>query len=511
MPAADGSEPVPMRRPAPNPPTLPTRGDITDRLATGAFTCSSYSPFIMGVSLPDDVLLYIAQYLEIDHLRGLLAVSRTFCHLAMRARYGAVVIEQLPSTYDDVYDNRMVRTARLRYCRTRIIGVIRFFRHFTCSLICALRDPFVARYVRSLTIKLCWSETPWENDRSIIIHRPTLVERHALAATVTALPAVDELVLDWMTMGNSQQPLDFFSAAWKHLAPRLRKLTLRATIFDLDCFTTAVELEPATSLEEIHIEMRASNTWNNPSHDLQFTREAATRRGLSALVPVIARSSSTLREFTAVISWQTLRDFSAALSELSAVDLPRLVRLTARGFNPDRRSTSLPCIAQPLCSMIERHASTLEELTLNWLSDANQIEVWLQSGRLPRLRKLVLYNEDPAVLVLHNEDPTVLEYDGIETPNAPTTLGRWFSCAPALQELSIRGRALGEEQLLSLVPSLAKCPSLRTIELRCHQLTAKVFHELLRACPSLVTLKCTASRWILQVPPSRITIDTWSN
>jgi hypothetical protein len=465
----------------------------------------------MGVSLPDDVLLYIAQYLEVDHLRGLLAVSRTFCHLAMKARYGAVVIKQLPSTYDDIYDNRMVRTARLRYCCTRIIGVIRFFRHCTCSLICALRDPFVARYVRSLAIKLCWSETPWENDRSIIIHRPTLVERHALAATVTALPAVDELTLDWMTMGDSQQPLEFFSAAWKHLAPCLRKLTLRTTIFDLDCLTTAAELEPATSLEAIYINMRARKTRNNPSHNIQLTREAATHRSLSALVPIIAKSSSTLKELTAVmVGWQALRDFSAALSELSAVDLPRLVRLTARDLSPHRRSTSLPCIAQPLCSMIQRHASNLEELTLNWLSDANQIEVWLQSGRLPRLRKLVLYNEDPAVLVLHNEDPAVLDYDGIETPNAPTTLGRWFSCAPALQELSIRGRPLGEGQLLSLVPALAKCPSLRTIELRYHQLTAKVFHELVRACPSLVTLKCTASRWILQVPPSRITIDTWS-
>jgi hypothetical protein len=330
-----------------------------------------------------------------------------------------------------------------------------------------------------------------------MIYNPTLDERHALAAAVTALPAVDELVLDWNIMGDSQQPLEFFSAAWKHLAPRLRKLTLRTTIFDLDCFTTAAELEPAIYLEEIHIEMRGSSTRNDLRYDIQLTEAATTHRSLSALVPVIAKSSSTLKDFTAVIGWQALRDFSVALSELSAVDLPRLVRLTALGSNAYGRSPSLSYIGQPLCSMIQRHADTLEELSLNWSSDANQLEVWLQSGRLPRLRKLLLYNEDH----------TVLDYDDIENPYTPTTLGRWFSCAPVLQDLSIRGRPLGEGQLLSLVPALSQCPALHTIDLRYHQLTPKVFDELLRACPSLVTLKCTASQWLKQMPSPKITID----
>jgi hypothetical protein len=309
----------------------------------------------------------------------------------------------------------------------------------------------------------------------MIIHRPTLDERPALAATVTALPAVEELILDWETKGSSQQSLEFFGAAWTHLAPRLRKLTLRTSIFDLDSFTTVAELEPATSLEAIHVEIRGGSMRNDP-------RAATAQRSLSALVPVVAKSSSSLKEFTAVVDWRALRGFSVALSELSAIDLPRLVRFTALGLNTYGRSPSLSYIAQPLCSMIQRHASNLEELALNWSSNPNQIEVWLKSGRLPRLRRLVLYNEDRLDF----------EFDEIETSHPSTTLGQWFSCVPALRDLSIRGLALGEQQLLSLVPALAKCPALHTIELRYYyHLTSKVSDELLRVCPSLAVLKCT--------------------
>jgi hypothetical protein len=75
----------------------------------------------MGVSLPHDVLLCIAHYLDIDNLRDLLAVSPAFCHLAMKARYGAVIIEEL-NGYETLHDSLMIRTTRLRY--SSIIGII---------------------------------------------------------------------------------------------------------------------------------------------------------------------------------------------------------------------------------------------------------------------------------------------------------------------------------------------------------------------------------------------------
>jgi hypothetical protein len=333
----------------------------------------------------------------------------------------------------------------------------------------------------------------------MIIHRPTLDERPVLAATATALPAVEELILDWETKGSSQQSLEFFGAAWTHLAPRLRKLTLRTSVFDLDSFTTAAGLGPAAaSLEAIHIEIRGRGTQNNLTHDIQLIREAAIRRSLSALVPVVARSSSTLKEITAVIDWQALRGFSAALYELSAVDLPRLVRMTVLGIHTHERSKSLSYIARPLCSMIQRHASTLEELKLDWSSEPNQIEAWLQSGRLPHLRKLVL----------HNEDSLGYDSNSLELKTASvSTLGRWFRCVPALQELSIRGRLLLEDQLLSIVPALAQCPALRTVELGHCWLTEEVVDELLRVCPSLAVLKCREYAWLQRIPPSRITIE----
>jgi hypothetical protein len=319
-----------------------------------------------------------------------------------------------------------------------------------------------------------------------------------LATAVTALPAVDELILDWNTMGYFQQPLQFFRVAWEHLAPRIRKLTLRTNIFNLPYFTSAAELQPTMSLEEIHVEIRGRNSWNDLRYDIQLARAADTHRGLSTLAPLAASSSSTLKEFTVIIDREALQGFSATLSELSAVDLPHLLRLTVLcAHNNYGRSAPVSHIAHSLCSMIQSHASTLEELTLNWLSDPNQIKVWLQSGRLPRLRKLVLYNDHPSMFGA----------DGIRAPSVPT-LGRWFSSVPTLQDLSIRGLILGEEQLLFFVPALAQCPALHTIDLRYHQLTVRVYDELLRACPSLATLKCRERPWLKQIPPPSIIIDT---
>jgi hypothetical protein len=68
----------------------------------------------MGVSLPHDVVLCIAHYLNDDDLRDLLAVSPAFCYLAMKARYGTVVIEEM-NGYETLHDSFMDRVTRLRY------------------------------------------------------------------------------------------------------------------------------------------------------------------------------------------------------------------------------------------------------------------------------------------------------------------------------------------------------------------------------------------------------------